>query len=346
MNLVEATNGKESDMSQISNLELFNSGLKTFADFANAAFVANDKTAICKLSGGQAISYANLGPATDFKGNIFRGAGNVATNNDVRTLFYKNVVDQFGGEGNIPDSVKDALKIEKFSLNENGRATSGKPLTAERIAKVLKAIVKETLMNPKKVLDNVVMRLEQVYSQGGQIEDAQEESLSELVPPDAARAKMESARKEARSILSSFLGNLIPRECLPQKKADYERFCGSCGEFMTEIVEELAKKDGSKSKMLDKLQKLLEYAAQSLSRKSAKYRICVYLLACAHQRIDDILAGENSKASGERLLGYDQYEDYSRMRIDWIKSFEIDSAEDRLGIGCVRDFDNLRNNIF
>ena len=53
-------------------------------------------------------------------------------NNATRDAFMKAVADMFGGEDRIPDSVKDAMKLEDYG--------KGKPLTARRILAVKAAI--------------------------------------------------------------------------------------------------------------------------------------------------------------------------------------------------------------
>lgn len=57
-----------------------------------------------------------------------------------RTVFYKSVCDQFGGADNIPQSVRDVLKLGDFKLNAAGEVTSQRPLTARRISLVCEAV--------------------------------------------------------------------------------------------------------------------------------------------------------------------------------------------------------------
>ena len=69
----------------------------------------------------------------DFVGmTILRTKDAKAANDEVRELFRKSIAEMFGGEGNIPDSVKDAMLLKDYG--------SGKPLTARRILEVSKAI--------------------------------------------------------------------------------------------------------------------------------------------------------------------------------------------------------------
>ena len=64
--------------------------------------------------------------------SIFRTGGAKRVNNEVRAMFRKAVADMFGGENNIPDSVKEAMLLKDYGC--------GKPLTARRILAVRDAI--------------------------------------------------------------------------------------------------------------------------------------------------------------------------------------------------------------
>ena len=71
---------------------------------------------------------------TDWVGLVFFRSGDTrAVNNEVRALFRKTIADMFGGEQNIPDSVKEAMLMKDYGC--------GKPLTARRIIAVRDAIV-------------------------------------------------------------------------------------------------------------------------------------------------------------------------------------------------------------
>ena len=74
-------------------------------------------------------------PVGDYKGAFasFRRTDDMkAANDQVRDLFRKTITDMFGGERNIPDIVRDNMKLEDFN--------KGKPLTARRINLVRVAI--------------------------------------------------------------------------------------------------------------------------------------------------------------------------------------------------------------
>jgi len=65
--------------------------------------------------------------------SFLRSSGAKRANNEVRDLFKKAVFDMFGGERNVPDSVKEAMLMKDYGC--------GKPLTARRIIAVRDAIV-------------------------------------------------------------------------------------------------------------------------------------------------------------------------------------------------------------
>ena len=81
---------------------------------------------------------------TDFVGmTILRTKDAKAANDEVRELFRKSIAEMFGGEGNIPDSVKDAMLLKDYG--------SGKPLTARRILEVnnaIEALGRENIFHP------------------------------------------------------------------------------------------------------------------------------------------------------------------------------------------------------
>jgi len=68
-----------------------------------------------------------------------RSGADETKNDETRALFKKAVADIFGGEKNIPQAVKDVMKLDDYGTKED---PSGKPLTARRIMAVNKAIVR------------------------------------------------------------------------------------------------------------------------------------------------------------------------------------------------------------
>ena len=111
-----------------------------FVRFAEERVKAGKDTAIARKGevtayGGTALEERNIYATdkTDFVGmTILRGGDTKRANDEVRELFRKSIVEMFGGEGNIPDSVKDAMLLKDYG--------HGKPLTARRILEVSKAI--------------------------------------------------------------------------------------------------------------------------------------------------------------------------------------------------------------
>lgn len=126
-------------------LELNNATYKAFTDFASQAKVS-DRT-IASIDDKNLIkNEGNLGNRTivasknwDFIGNVGRNAKKQEANNAVRELFRQSIIDMFGGESRIPESVKTAMKLEDYG--------KGKPLSARRIRIVKAAIdaVKEDM---------------------------------------------------------------------------------------------------------------------------------------------------------------------------------------------------------
>jgi len=104
----------------------YSADFQKFVDFANKAYATNGEDTVARFSGM---------PKGDYKGtfaSFFRTSGMKTANDQVRDLFLKSVADMFGGERNIPDIVRDAMKLEDFG--------KGKPLTARRIRLVKSAI--------------------------------------------------------------------------------------------------------------------------------------------------------------------------------------------------------------
>ena len=116
----------------------YNDTFKAFTDFATQA---KGGSTIAQI-GGEKNTVAGTGPLAgrtivaktsfDFVGNVGRRQASRDVNNEVRELFKQAIADMFGGPDNIPDSVKDAMKMADFG--------KGKPLTARRILAVKTAV--------------------------------------------------------------------------------------------------------------------------------------------------------------------------------------------------------------
>ena len=114
----------------------YNADFNSFVKFAQDSFVTNEKKAVARfevggapLAGGRTIVAAN--PQFDKVGK-FRNQGQKDLNNEIRTAFRNAVINMFGGESRIPESVKKAMLMSDYG--------KGKPLTARRIMAVKTAI--------------------------------------------------------------------------------------------------------------------------------------------------------------------------------------------------------------
>ena len=104
----------------------YSANFQKFVDFANKAYATNGEDTVARFSGM---------PRGDYKGtfaSFFRTSDMKTANDQVRDLFRQTIADMFGGERNIPDIVRDNMKLENFG--------KGKPLTARRIQLVKTAI--------------------------------------------------------------------------------------------------------------------------------------------------------------------------------------------------------------
>ena len=104
----------------------YGANFQKFVDFANKAYAAHAENTVVRFTGM---------PKGDYKGafaSLFRTNDMKTANDQVRNLFLKTVADMFGGERNIPDIVRDIMKLDDFG--------KGKPLTARRIMLVKNAI--------------------------------------------------------------------------------------------------------------------------------------------------------------------------------------------------------------
>jgi hypothetical protein len=160
---------------------------KEFVDFANKAYTT--------AKGGDTVARFAKAPQGDFKGalaSLWRTTEMKSANDQVRDLFLQTIADMFGGEKNIPDLVRDNMRLEDFG--------KGKPLTARRIKLVATAVemlgggkfvqgpaVEKALMKgylpaelPK------LARVAHLYQQATECSDAEAEAAA-LDPHSAAR---------------------------------------------------------------------------------------------------------------------------------------------------------------
>ena len=121
---------------------IVNNQFQQFYDFAQARKLEGNNTAIAKLGDDVPVNPLDersiVVKTGDFIGK-FRSQASEDVNNAVRDLFKRTVIDMFGGERYIPDSVKDAMLMKDYG--------KGKPLTARRINAVATAIKKLGMEN-------------------------------------------------------------------------------------------------------------------------------------------------------------------------------------------------------
>ena len=114
----------------INNQDIFtNTQYQQFVEFAKTSKTGD----IAKMSlspGGK--EHSITATTESFIGRLFRSSGTKQANNYTRTIFKESIAKMFGGEDHIPDSVKDAMKMNDFG--------KGRPLTARRILAVKAAI--------------------------------------------------------------------------------------------------------------------------------------------------------------------------------------------------------------
>ena len=117
----------------INNQDLFtNAQFQQFVEFAQtskAGSIAQTTTAPL-VPDGKPHSIA--GTTENWFSKLIRSSAAKEANNYTRTIFRDSIAKMFGGENNIPDSVKDAMKMADYD--------KGKPLTARRILAVKAAI--------------------------------------------------------------------------------------------------------------------------------------------------------------------------------------------------------------
>ena len=111
-----------------------------FYDFAQAH--VNDQDTKAKINtavGSMPLGERSITAKSGDHFGVFRLQSTKDVNNNVRTLFKKAVVDMFGGESNIPQAVKEAMRLSDYN--------KGKPLTARRILAVANAIIAADMKN-------------------------------------------------------------------------------------------------------------------------------------------------------------------------------------------------------
>ena len=117
----------------INKQDLFtNAQFQQFVEFAQTSKAGSiaQTTAAPLVPDGKPHSIA--GTTENWFSKLIRSSAAKEANNYTRTIFRDSIAKMFGGENNIPDSVKDAMKMADYD--------KGKPLTARRILAVKAAI--------------------------------------------------------------------------------------------------------------------------------------------------------------------------------------------------------------
>ena len=128
-------------------VNLDNAQFNLFLQFAQQqANPATSEAIACVTGKEDALAGRTISASrTDHVRGILNWSGRSDTdadkNNETRALFKKAVADIFGGEGNIPKTVRDAMRLKDYGTPER---PLGKPLTARRIIKVSRAIMEAT----------------------------------------------------------------------------------------------------------------------------------------------------------------------------------------------------------
>ena len=115
----------------------YNQQFQNFVDFASQKVEAGKGKSIARMDGatGNLGGHAITAAKHDGVGGLsafFRSKAKETVNNATRDNFKQAIIDMFGGESKIPESVKTAMRLQDYG--------AGKPLTARRIMIVKTAI--------------------------------------------------------------------------------------------------------------------------------------------------------------------------------------------------------------
>ena len=121
-------------------IDLNNAQFRQFVQFAEMQATPAKSEAVARVTGERdALAGRTITAATNDRVHHWynytgaRSDTNATENNDARALFREAVFSMFGGEANVPESVKGAMKLADYD--------QGKPLTARRIIAVRDAVL-------------------------------------------------------------------------------------------------------------------------------------------------------------------------------------------------------------
>ena len=116
-------------------IDLNNAQFRQFVQFAEMQANPAKSEAVARVTGERdALAGRTITAATNDRVHHWynytgaRSETNATENNDARALFREAVFSMFGGEANVPENVKGAMKLADYD--------QGKPLTARRIIAV------------------------------------------------------------------------------------------------------------------------------------------------------------------------------------------------------------------
>lgn len=215
------------------NVNGYNDTFQSFVDFARIRDGMGDKTAIARVTEGVNVAGGALAgrtitaSTTDSVRGIFkwfRKPDDQKANDATRKIFRDAIIDMFGGENEIPASVKKAMIMADYG--------KGKPLTARRIIAVATAIRNE--LNVQTVVDAAIKNC--IKSNEMAIKKHPADPVSKL-------AVTPQMRKQAISLLTKHAGTFTPKA--RQVLANYAIFTlANCDDAdnIDEIIGTLAKK--------------------------------------------------------------------------------------------------------
>ena len=160
-----------------------NAQFNKFLQFAELQRNPAKSEAIARITGDEdALAGRTITASTaDFVRGVFtwkkRSGTEEARNNETRALFRKAVADMFGGEKNIPESVKTAMRLGDYN--------HGKPLTARRIIAVQKAlrpyIIQDAVNDAADYMNRICRKFEKAYGTVPQTNEQQRREAVRLV---------------------------------------------------------------------------------------------------------------------------------------------------------------------
>ena len=143
-----------------------------FVQFAQQSMSAGNTKAVARAEdAGNGLAARTITASTTDKAfALIRSRVDKTANDDARALFRQSVINMFGSEDKIPESVRKAMLLKDYG--------AGKPLTARRIIAVKQAI--EQALNPiQKMTSSVAKAAVKDAAQHAQLSDDQHAQLSD-----------------------------------------------------------------------------------------------------------------------------------------------------------------------